>query len=192
MKRFLLFALLSILCIPRISAQPVTLETKWTEKTFAIAFTGVSSGTLDIGGFGSWGRAVLGKTYTLNGVDGTTFGASATVSTNTTNVIAFDYTVLAAGGTVSLQYAQTVKTPPPGAVNALTLATVIAYNSPAPTANAFTVPLISTSSLMSFPSSTPYSEKFSAEVSNPVFYFTNLSAGATLYFTSNYGVPRVQ
>lgn len=177
------------------AADPVTVETKWVQKTFSISTTGVTSTSFDIGGFAAYGYAILGTTYTANGVDGTTLGAVLTVDTNTVNVVGLSYSALPLGGSASLKIAQTVKTPPPHApfgfgVQSSTVIT--AGNSPFPGAYNFVAPVISTSAAIVIPNSSPWSDTFQAQTSNPIFYFTGLTSGATLFFTVDYAVPRPQ
>lgn len=178
----------ALLALPSF-AQPITLETKWTQKTFSISTTGVTSLTIDVAGFGAAGYNLPGTTRTLNGVDGTVYGATVTATTADVNIVGFSWSGLAIGGSASMRISQTVKTPPArGSANASSAA----FNSPFPGANNFSVPLISTSSAIVFPNSVSVSEKFSAQTTNPVFTFTGLTSAATLYFSLDYGVPKVQ
>lgn len=177
------------------ATDPVSIETKWNVKTFSISTTGVTSATFDIGGFNAQGYAILGGTYTANGVDGTTLGTILAITTNTVNVVGFSWSALPIGGLANLQISQTIKVPPPhpGYIYGVASSTNIPkFNSPAPMANAFVTPLISTSSTIVIPNSVPLSASFEAETTNPRFIFTGLTAAATLYFTTNYGIPRVQ
>lgn len=169
-------------------AQPVTLETRWTQKTFSISTTGVTSLTIDVAGYGAAGYNLLGTTRTLNGVDGTVYGATITATTADVNIVGFSWSGLALGGSASLRVSQTVKTPPArGSANASSAG----FNSPFPGSNNFSVPLISTSTAIILPDSVSVSQKFTAQTTNPVFVFTGLTAAATLHFTLDYGVPKV-
>lgn len=180
--------LVSIGVIPARAIAPVSIETNWNVKTFSISTTGVTSATFDIGGFGADGYAIQGHSYRANGVDGTTLGAVSTVSSNTTNVVGFSYSALPIGGGANLQIAQTIRTSPPaGLVSQSTN-----FNSQFPGAAYFTVPLISTSSVIATPASVPIADVFPAVVTNPIFYFTGLTSAATLYFSVDYGIPRQQ
>lgn len=177
---------------------PVTVETKWVSKTFAISTSAFSATTLDIGGFGAAGHAVLGNNYTQNGVDGTTLGASVAVTTNTVDVIGLSwkaYIVSGATTTARLQITQTTKTPVPsghfqGGVFYSTNTTN--GNSPFPGAYTTTAPTISTSSYITIPSGVLWQDTFQAQTQNPIFHFDNLNTSATLYFTVDYAVPRPQ
>ena len=181
----LLFALVGL----RAAAQPITLETKWNQKTFSISTTGVTSLTIDVAGYGSAGYNLLGAVRTLNGLDGTVYGSTAATTTSDVNVTGFSWAALAQGADGTMQMTQTIKTPPArGSANASSSA----FNSPFPDANNFSVPLISTSSTQRLPSGVGLSDRFSAQVTNPIFYFTNLTSAATLHFTLIYGVPKVQ
>lgn len=195
MKGALLVAA-ALLLAPRASAlAPVSIETAWNHKTFSISTTGVTSATFDIGGFGSNGYARPGDTYTQNGVDGTTLGAAVNVTTNTTNVVGFNWSALPVGGGASLQISQTIKTPPlnpPFRFGVQSSTVIPTFNSPAPMANSFIVPLISTSSTITIRDGVSVSDTFTAQVANPRFIFTGLTAAATLYFSASYGIPRVQ
>ena len=184
----------ALLIAPRLAmaaADPVSLEVKWNVKTMAISTTGVTSFTLDPGGFGSAGYAVVGGTQVQNGVDGTTLGNQVAITTMTQNVVGFSYTVLPVGGIAQLQWTQTIKTPPPSAVK-LSSPSAMGYNNPSPWMNYFSVPQISTSSIITVPSGTAFIGNFEAQVSNPIFYFTGLTASGTTYVTIDYGVPRSQ
>lgn len=191
----LLLALLLLPSVALAAADPVTVETKWVQKTFSISTTGVTSLTIDIGGFGSVGYAKPGSTYRANGVDGTTYGLVTNVTTNTTNVIGASYSVLPIGSSVAFTIAQTLRTPPPlsasqGGVFYSTKVT--AGNSPFPGAYNFSVPQISTSSSITVPNSVPWTDSFQAQTENPVFAFPTLTPSATLYFSCDYFVPRPQ
>ncbi len=190
------FALLLLACfMPARALAPVAIETNWNQKTFSISTTGVTSATFDIGGFGAQGYARLGDTYTANGVDGTTYGASLTVTTNTTNVVGFSWSALPVGGSAVLQISQTIKTPaprPPRGFGVQSSTVIPTFNSPAPMANSLTVPLISTSTTITIRDAVSVSETFTAVVKNPRFIWTNLTAAATLYFSASYLVPASQ
>lgn len=173
----------------RAAADPVSIEVKWIEKTYSShTILGATSATFDIGGFGSAGYAVIGNTMVQNGVDGTNEGTTATVSTNTFNIVGFDWWAEVVGSSATLQIAYTEKTPVSAQIRVSTTAPQ-SFNSPAPMGYAFTLPKISTSSIIALPPSTPLSHTFKAQVSNPRFIFTNLTANATLYFFTDYGVP---
>ncbi len=175
-------------CAPSARASaPVSIETNWNEKTVAIATTGVTSLTFDVGGFGASGGAVLYRAATFNGVDGTTYGAATVVTSTWTNVTAFDYTIFALGSTATLKIAQLIKMPAP-----LGTSNPSSYTSPRPLDNSFSVPLISTSAAITIPVGVQHTHVFRAKVTNPVFILTNLSAAATYFLTVNYGVPNIQ
>ncbi len=189
-------AALALLLLPRVlafaGADPVSIETKWTEKSIFISTSGVTSLTVDVGGFGSAGFAILGKTYKRNGVDGSTWGNSEVVVSTTTNVTLFDY-VAYDTNTFNIQMAQTVKTPVPAGAYAINIATSIpSFTTPSPWSNNFLVPVISTSAVMSWPGSVALTQGIKSVVNNPVFYITNLNAGSTFYLLVNFGVPRIQ
>ncbi len=199
-KRALLSILLAAIAAPvffpartaSAAADPVTIETKWNVKTFARLETGTSSGTWDVGGFGAQAYAIIGNTYTQNGVDGTTYGASATVSSNTPNTVGFSYTILPTGSSVTFRIIQTLKTPPPAGVTVRVSSAPLGFNSPAPMAYAFSAPLVSTSSVITVLAGVPFSDTWPAQVSNPVFLWSSLAPGGTVLFTLDYGVPRIQ
>lgn len=191
-KIFAVAALLLTLAQPaRAAADPVTVETKWQVKTFAISTTGVTSLTIDLGGFGAVGYAVLGQQMRANGVDGTTYGSASVITSTATNVVGFAYSVLPLGGSASLQVSQTLKTPPGGAVR-VSSGTSLGYNSPYPAANAFSVAVLSTSAVITIPNGVPYDGKFQAQTMNPRLIFTGLTAAATLFVTADFGTPRLQ
>jgi hypothetical protein len=179
--------------------QVLTVESKWNEKTFSKTVTGVTSATFDIGGFGSAGGMVLGNTGTANGVDGTTYGATSIITSTWTNVVGFDY-VFYASATLSttfpsLQIAQTLKMPTPAGVGFnngnQNVRSTTTYNTPYPSSYFFTVPLISTSSVITEPNGVLVQHSFRAQVQNPVFILTGLTASATYMLTVDYGVsPR--
>lgn len=189
MNRLAALILLASLSLPARAIAPVSIETNWNVKTFAISTTGVTSVTFDIGGFGGFGRAVAGSSATFNGVDGTTYGQSTVVTSTWTNIVGFSYSALPIGGSANLQVAQTIKTPPATGTN---ITNSSGFNSQVPGAAYFTVPLISTSATIPIPNSVPYGAAFKAVATNPVFVFTGLTSAATLYFTVDYGIPRVQ
>lgn len=190
MNRLATIALLLLaIALPARALSPVTVETIWTQKTFSISTTGVTSATFDIGGFGAQGFNKPGGTYTANGTDGTTYGAPLSVTTNTVNVVGFSWSALSIGGDASLKISQTIKMPTPlGSANASSFS----FNNPSPMANNFSVPLISTSSAIGLPNNVAFGSTFWAQTANPVFAFTGLTASATLYLTVEYGIPRVQ
>ena len=166
---------------------PVSVETDWNEKTVSLTTTGVSAATVDVGGFGSSGFAVLGGSYTANGVDGVAAGTVLTVSSATKNAIGFDYWFYSAASSATLKIAQTLKTP----TNPVP-ANTASYNTPAPSQYYFNVPVISTSTAITLPSATIVSHTFRALVSNPIFYLSGLSPSATYTLTVDYGVPHLQ
>jgi len=181
-------ALILACAIPSFS-QPVTLESKWNEKTVHLTTTSVTSATFDPAGFGAAGGMILGNTAHFNGTDGTTLNGASVVSSTWTNIIAFDYSILAIGGTATMRIAQTIKMPMPrGSTNASSAL----FNSPFPGANNFSVPVISTSPAITIPASAQQNHTFRAQVMNPVFLLTNLSAAATYHLTITIGVPRLQ
>ena len=195
MNLFFAVLLLALAGGPAAALAPVGIETNWNQKTFSISTTGVTSATFDIGGFGSQGYARIGDTYTENGVDGTTLGNVVDVTTNTTNVVGFNWSALAVGGAGSLQISQTIKTPERrGALGfGVQSSTAIpGFNSSFPGAYTLVVPLISTSSTISLRDSVSISDTFTAQTANPRFIFTNLTAAATLYFSTSYGTARAQ
>lgn len=181
--------LLSIAASAR-AQQVLTVETKWNEITVSTTITGVTSATFDIGGFGGFGYAGLGNAAKFNGTNGTTFGQSTVVTSTWTNVVAFDY-VFYASATLSttfpgLQIAQTVSTPPPPGANAKNPAS---FNTNFPGSLYSTVPVISTSSVITEPNGVLVQNSFRARVQNPIFYLTGLTSGATYVLTVDYGVP---
>ena len=181
--------------MPVAALAPVTIETAWNHKTFSISTTGVTSATFDIGGFGSQGYARSGDTYTENGVDGTTLGTVVSVTTNTTNVVGFSWSALTVGGAGSLQISQTIKTPERRGSLGFGIqssTSIPSFTSPFPGAYTLTAPQISTSSTISLRDSVSVSDTFTAQVSNPRFIFTSLTAAATLYFSTSFGSPRAQ
>jgi hypothetical protein len=181
---------------------PVSLETDWNLNLFSISTVGVSALTADVGGFGAAGYAVVGNKYLANGTNGTTYGASLTVSTATPNVVGFSYSALVVGGTASMQVTQTLNTPAKAVGSASTTTgpypnptgtgTFGTFTTPNPVEWTFTAPVISTSSVIPLPSGVSFSGTFEAVVSNPIFYFTNLTAGATLYITSDFGTRKLK
>jgi hypothetical protein len=180
--------LLACASLARAGSDPVTIETKWNEKTVSYTTTSVTAATFDPGGFGASGFAIIGGKYITNGVDGTTAGASVTITTATKNIIASDYWFNATGSTASLQIAQTVKTPPPAGSN---VKTTSGFNTNAPTVNFFSAPVISTSSAIIFPTGTTI-QSFRAQVANPVYILSGLMPSATYTLTLNYLVPAAQ
>ncbi len=185
-----LYALMAcILAAPaHASADPTTLEVKWIEKQVQLTTTSVTSATFDIGGFGAVGGTIYPSTTTgtSNGSDGTTINSQSIVTSTWTNVVAFDYSLITVGSTATLKIAQTVRMPPPrGSVNGSPLA----FNSPYPANYYINAPVISTSSAINIPINTQYVHQFRAQVTNPVFILSNLSAAATYFLTVSYGVP---
>ena len=194
-KTALLAALLAVPVVARAGMDPVTMEIKWNEKTVSVTTTSVGSLTFDIGGFGTTGYAILNDTYTLNGVDGTAYGALSIVSTGTQNVIGSGYTFLAQGATAQLQISQTIKTPPPVALtypgSAAGSGTFNAGSS-FPGSNYFSGPVFSTSSFIIESSGTLITHLFRAKVVNPIFNLSGLSKNATYTLTVDYFVPQAQ
>ncbi len=187
-------ALLLSRAVPALAlADAVTVETKWNEKTVSVTTTGVTSLTLDVGGFGAAGGMVVGNTATTNGTDGTTQGASSVVTSTWTNVVGFDYSFLALGSTATLKIAQTIKMPVPLGVGIRgpnqTIRSTSTYTVPYPASYLFTVPLISTSTAIVEPVGVLVTHSFRAQVQNPVFILTNLTASGTYTLTVNYGLP---
>ena len=172
----------------------VSIETDYNQNTVSITTVGVTSFTLDVGGFGTAGYAVLGSSYITNGTDGTTAGATVLITTNTKNVVGFSYSFLPQGAAGTLQYSQTVKFPAPKGTGALNGngGSVSPQNTPYPSANFFTAPVISTSTLIVVPSLTPWSDSFWAKTTNPIFYATSLTASATYTLTVSFGIPERQ
>jgi hypothetical protein len=196
MKRLIL-GLLALLAISgRASAlDPKTIETDWNQKTFSISTSGVTSATFDIGGFGANGFAILGSSYTQNGVDGTTYGATAVVSSTTKNVVGFDY-IAFSSNSFSMQISQTLRTPVnpvPSCSSAAVPSGTFWAQSSMPSSYCNSAPVISTSSVINFPPSQtiPLYVEFRAVTSNPIFRLTNITAGSTVYLTVDYGIPRV-
>lgn len=180
----------------RASGDQVTMETKWNQKTFSISTTGVTSATFDIGGFGAQGYKLVGSSYTQNGVDGTTYGAVAVAVSSTPNVVGSNYLAYSTNS-FSLQISQTVKTPAPLGLGVhgngnTTVTSTSTFNSPYPTANFFTVPVISTSAVINVPASVLWTDSFRANTVNPIFRLTSLNTGATYYLTVDYLVPEIQ
>ncbi len=195
-------ALLFVACAPRAHANsdPVTVETKWNEKTVSITTTGVTSLTFDVGGFGAAGYAILGGSYTANGVDGTTYGSLLTITTMTYNVVGSDY-VFYASATLSttfpsLKIVQTLKTPVPNGIGIRNSNGVVfsssAFNTPYPAANFFTAPVISTSTTITEPNGVLVQHTFRAKVANPIFLLTGLTSSATYMLTVDYLIPALQ
>ncbi len=199
MNRIKTAALALLLLAPALAhaaADPVSIETKWTVKTFSISTTGVTAATFDLGGFGGAGGMVLGNAATFNGVDGTTYGNATVVTSTWTNVVGFGYAVLPVGGNASFTIGQTLKMPVPNGLGLRNSNGVVfassTYNTPYPAANLFTTPAFSTSAVITVPNGAPFSDAFTAQVQNPVYTFTGLTTAATLYFSADYGVPRAQ
>lgn len=187
-------ALLLLAFAPFVRAQQIlTIETKWNEKTVSITTTGVTSMMLDVAGFGAYAAPVLGNPARFNGVDGTVYGAGTVVTSTWTDVAAFDYTMYSsatlAATFAGLQIAQTLKTPPAAGTNAKTTS---GFNSPAPTSNFFSAPVISTSTVITIPNGVLFQHAFRAQVKNPIFYLTGLTANDTYTLTVDYGVPHIQ
>ena len=198
-KTFLALGLLFAAPFARATGDQVTMETKWNEKTVSITTFGVTSVTLDVGGFGGAGYAINGGTQVLNGVDGTVWGSTAPIVLNSTstlparNVVGSNY-IAYSTSTFTLQIAQTLKTPPPlgaGSRNGNTTAYTV-QNTPYPSANFFTVPVISTSAPINVPAGVLWTDAFRANTVNPIFYLSNLSKGASYYLTVDYLVPEIQ
>lgn len=187
---------LSFSTLARAAADPVSIEVKWQVKTFSISTTGVTSAIFDIGGFGAAGAAILGNTAKFNGVDSTTYGANSVVTSTWTNIVGFGYSILPIGGNANFTISQTLKMPSPNGTgifgNTGNVFSSSTYNTPYPASNFFTVPVISTSSTITVPNGVPFGDSFTAQVANPVFNFSGLTAAATLYFSFDYGVPRAQ
>ena len=192
-----LLGLLLLLSTHARALAPVHLETIWNEKQLYISTTGVTSVTIDVGGFGAAGAAIPGNTWKRNGVDSSTFGKIEVVTSTAPNVVLFDFTAYSSTGAFSLQMAQTIKMPAPVGlgVNAnpnTTITSTSTYSTPYPASYLFTQPVISTSSLTSWPQAVALTQDFKAAVANPILYVTNLSASSTFYLSLKYGVPRTQ
>ena len=186
-------AALLLACAPISHSQQVlTVEQKWNEKSVAISTTGIQSLYFDISGFGTTGYAILGGTYTANGVDGIPFGTLVAITTTNYNSLTsaiFDYTILSLGATAQLQISQTIKTPAAAGTNQKNSG---AFNSPFPGSEYFTGAVVSSSSWITIPANTLYTQYFRAQVQNPILNFSGLTKAATLYLQVNYGVPHLQ
>ena len=200
MTKLLLAAILGLLSSSARALGPVTIETQWNEKTASISTSGVTSFTFDVGGFGGYGYAIVNATYTQNGVDGTTWGSTATVSTTTANVLLSSYSLYPIGGGGTYTISQTLKTPPKSpvlyanisGVNGVNNTNTFLATSNFPSAVFFVSPQISTSSTINIISGTPYSHDARGKITNPVFTFSGLTAAATYYLSVDFLLPAIQ
>jgi hypothetical protein len=187
-----MIALLVLALAPLARAQQVvSVETKWNEKTTAITTTSVSSLYFDVSGFGTTGYAILGGTYTANGVDGIPFGTLTAISTtnfNQLSSVGFDYTVLSLGSTAQFYISQTMKTPSAAGTNQKNPG---GFNSPFPGGQYVPAVVFSSSAYITVPANTLYTHTFRGQVQNPIFNFNGLSKSATLYLQVDYGVPHL-
>lgn len=192
MKRLLMVAAAAVLLLSRAipafaAADPSTMEVKWIEKTVSITTTGVTSFTFDPGGYGAAGFAVVGGTKVSNGTDGTTQGSTVAVVAADRNVVGFDWSFLAQGSTATLKIAQTTATPAP---RGLTAQNRSSFDNPFPASYYLTAPSISTSSAIMLPAGVQYYHAFRAQVTNPVFILSSLTAASTYTLTVNVGYPK--
>lgn len=154
---------------PARALQNVTYEMDYNWQVMQSSFTGVTSKTVDIAGFGGAGYAVNGSTP---------------------NVIGFSYAMLPVGSSATFTISQTTKTYSSLALNAKT------FNNPSATDlySASLAPAISTSPAITIPAGTTmrdaYYGHFQAQTINPVFTFSGLAVASTYYLIVEYGLQR--
>jgi hypothetical protein len=163
-------AWLLLLVLPALAAPPAAraldpkqVETDWKWDVYFASFSGVTSQTVDPGGFGSVGYS----------------------STNA-NVVARSYAVYAQGASAQWRVAHTTRTFSL-AVSPYPTTTQVPSGWAAGSAAAAS---ISTSPRVGIPPGVLYNGDFWTLTSNPVFYFDSLSTAATYWFWTELGRPK--
>ena len=163
MKIFLVLAAMFMLAAPARAIDPRAIEIDWTWTTFYSSFTNTASKTIDPGAFGSVGIS--------------TWSAP--------NLVAKGYSIYAIGGSADFYISHTTKT-----FSSLARSTT-GFNIPSPVGLASTASNLSTTSVMNLPSGLIYNGDFwTGPVTNPRFFFENLSTGATYFVWIEMGRPR--
>lgn len=149
-----MFVLLAAFALPaRALAPPATIETNWKWNMVYKAFTGVTSGTLDVAGLGGTGYSTTGG-----------------------NKVGFSFSVLSVGDNSNFTISQTTQPFPAPLAHSTS-----GFNAPAPSNWNQKIALISTTSVITAVNNVPMNQDFQAITWNPVFTFSGLNAAATTY-----------
>jgi len=185
MKRILMLALLMLTAgMVWAAPSPVTLEVGWNYGFFYKKCTGVTSCVADL--------------TAASPVNNFT-GLGAGVSISSLNVVGFSWSILSVGADSTFTISQLIQAAPPANANP---AGGTNYNGPSSSFNdsghqaiwpaAGAGNTISTTTAITAVSGIPLNGQFQAQVANPYFTFTGLTAAATTYVWGEIGIKKVQ